>query len=347
MKGLLTLIRQDLLLAWRNGLVLSTAVLLGIMGALVLFLPAEVEAATTQVVFDASEDRAYEHYLRANRDDTTRFVASEEALAIALADLERGFGIVYSGPTAAPTLRLLTVGNLSAENINVARAALAMSVAAMQGNPVSADYTIETLRPAASPIPLNLNVVPVAIVFEVVLLGFLFGAVMIFEEKQEGVNRALRVTPLTTAAYIWAKNFLFLGLSLLYGGLLLFLAFQFQADYGRILLLILLTSSLMTFGGLTIAVFFNNLSEWFFAGVGVLLLFNLPLLSYALPNFMPTWITWIPAFPVLFGAREILFPTGQSDFFLPLVAQLLAYNALAYALCYLAVERRLLSAGQG
>jgi fluoroquinolone transport system permease protein len=36
--------------------------------------------------------------------------------------------------------------------------------------------------------------VPVVIVFEVVLLGFLIAAVMMFQEKQEGTLRAYRVT---------------------------------------------------------------------------------------------------------------------------------------------------------
>jgi ABC-2 type transport system permease protein/fluoroquinolone transport system permease protein len=53
-------------------------------------------------------------------------------------------------------------------------------------------------------------------------------------------------------------------------------------------------------------------------------------------------VTWIPSYPVLFGVREILFPTGKTGFYGPLLLLLLALNVVAFVLCYLAVERKLM-----
>jgi ABC-2 type transport system permease protein/fluoroquinolone transport system permease protein len=225
------------------------------------------------------------------------------------------------------------------------RTTLDTVVRTLRGETPPSQFDVQLLRPAAEPVPLNLSILPVALVFEVVLLGFTFGAVMIFQEKQEGVNRAYRVSPGTTLDYIGAKNLLFIAMSLIYGTLLLLVAFGLEADYGRILLLVVLTSSAMTLVGLAIAVFFNNISEWFFVGVGVLIINMLPVFSYSIPTFAPRWLTVIPSYPVLFGAREILFSTGRTGFMSPLVLQLVLFNVVAFVLCYVAVERKLMKAG--
>ena len=345
MTRLLSLIQQDLLLLWRSGLALFTGFLLLIMVAMITFLPDTLAAETDEYFYDASDDKMLEHYLRAAGADEQFFVGSVAELEAALADASRGIGVVYEGNRREPHFRLLTVGALSEENVNLMRATLDSVVRAMRGTLSTGQFEVKLLRAPSEPIPLNLSIVPVALVFEVVLLGFTLGAVIIFQEKQEGMNLALRVSPVTTPDYLLSKNLLFLLLSLVYGALLLLAAFGLQTDWGRIMLLIVLTSSMMTLVGLAVAVFFNNISEWFFAGMGVLVLNLLPVLSYAVPTFAPGWLTAIPSYPVLFGAREILFPTGDDAFLAPLVLQLLIYNAVAFVLAYLAVERRLMKAG--
>lgn len=344
MKRILTLIRQDLLLSWRNGLVFFTGILLLIMVALIWLLPESLNAEATEVIYDGSPDKQLESFLRRAGAGDEVFAGSPQELRAILEDSNRGIGVVYEGDLQDPHFRLLTVGRLAQENVNLMKATLDTLVRTMRGAPPPGEFQVQLLRAPGEPVPLNLNFVPVALVFEVVLLGFTFGAVMIFQEKQEGVNHAYRVSPATTLDYILSKNVMFTAMSIVYGGLLLLAAFQLQADYGRIMLLIVLTSSLMTLVGLAIAVFFNNISEWFFVGVGVLVLNMLPVFSYSIPTFAPQWLTWIPSYPVLFGAREILFPTGKGGFMTPLVVQLLLFNLIAFGLSYLAVDRKLMKA---
>ena len=342
---ILTLMRQDMLLSHRNHLVSLTAIILLLMVGLIWLLPESLDSGVDEVIYDASQGAQLERYLRQAGAEGATFVQSDATLRAALSESNRGIGVVFEGDVQDPQFRLLTVGRVAEENVNLLRATLDTVIRAMRGAAQEEGFTVQLLREPGPPVPLNLSVVPVALVFEVVLLGFFFGAVMIFQEKQEGVNRAYRVSPATTLDYLLSKTTLFTALSVVYGALLLLAAFQLQADYARVLMLVALTSAMMTLLGLAIAVFFNNISEWFFVGLAVLLINLLPVLSYGMPAFAPRWLTLIPSYPVLFGVREILFPTGATGFMTPLLLQLLAFNVVAFALCYLALDRKLMKAG--
>ncbi len=343
MRRLLTLIHQDLVLANRNYMALLTGVILLIMAAMIWFLPDRLDTGADEFIYDASESGQLERYLRQAGAEEETFVDSTDELRAALDESNRGIGVVFEGDVHDPHFRMLTVGRLAEENVNLMRATLDTVIRFMRGEaPDNVD--VQLLRPPGEPVPLNLSIVPIALVFEVVLLGYFFGAVMIFQEKQEGVNRAYRVSPATTLDYLLSKTVLFTVMSIVYAALLLLIAFQLRADYGPVLLLVILTSSMMTLLGLAIAVFFNNISEWFFVGLAVLLLNLLPVLSYAAPTFAPRWLTLIPSYPVLFGVDELLFPTGSTGFMGPLLLQLLAFNVIAFALAYLAIDRKLMKA---
>lgn len=343
MTRLLTLMHQDLVLAIRNYMALLTGVILLIMAAMIWLLPERLDTGADEYVYDASESGQLERYLRQAGAEDETFVDSTDELRAALDESNRGIGVVFEGDVQDPHFRLLTVGRLAEENVNLMRATLDTVIRFMRGETPD-NFDVQLLRPPGDPVPLNLSIVPVALVFEVVLLGYFFGAVMIFQEKQEGVNRAYRVSPATTLDYLLSKTVLFTAMSIVYAVLLLLIAFQLQADYGPVLLLVILTSTMMTLLGLAIAVFFNNISEWFFVGLAVLMLNLLPVLSYAMPTFAPRWLTLIPSYPVLFGVDELLFPTGGEGFMAPLLLQLLAFNVIAFALAYLAIDRKLMKA---
>jgi hypothetical protein len=101
-------------------------------------------------------------------------------------------------------------------NINLLKVSLDHGILQLRGE-ASQTLDVEYLRPVREPTPLNLRMVPTIIVFEVVLLGFLIAAVMMFQEKQEGTLRAYRVTPSGAVNYILSKTVLFILLSLAYG----------------------------------------------------------------------------------------------------------------------------------
>ncbi len=120
--------------------------------------------------------------------------------------------------------------------------------------------------------------IPIFMSFEVVLLGFLIGAVLIFQSKQEGTIRAYRVSPGGTLIFILSKVLLYDVISLIYGLVVSLIAFGTSPNYLQLSLLIIGSSTLMTLLGLAIAVFFTNISEWFFAGATLMIVATLPML---------------------------------------------------------------------
>ena len=196
-----------------------------------------------------------------------------------------------------------------------------------------------------NPIPLNKNMIPIFMSFEVILLGFLIGAVLIFQSKQEGTLRSYRVSPGGTLIFILSKVILYDVISLIYGLVVALIAFGTAPDYLQLSLLILASSTLMTLLGLGIAVFFTNISEWFFAGGALLIVAMLPMLAYAMPVFSPAFITWIPTYGIIFGFRDVLFGMGSAatlnQTFLTLGVSLL----ISFTFCTLAVDKRLMKAG--
>ena len=338
-----SLFMQDLLLSYRNGYVLVTAVLLAIMIALVQFLPDEINIGPAEFIFDATPGQALEASLLAQGAAAESFVDSRAALESALADAQTGVGIVVDGTLAAPQVTFLTEGRIAEQNLNLLRAVVDGQIAALRDDG-QAVVAVEQLRPSTDPIPLNKKFLPVAVVFEVIIIGYLLVAVMIFEEKQEGTNRAFRVSPAGTWSYLLSKNALFVVMGLLYGGLLMLYAFGFGINYLNLLVVIGLGTLLMSLVGMTIAVFFNNITEWFFVGIGIMIPNLLPAITYAVPAFSPEWMRFIPSYPILFGVREILFPTGDTGFMLPLLGYLLVANGVMLLLAYTAVQRKLMQA---
>lgn len=347
MKRFTSLFVQDLLLAYRSGHVLITAILLAGMLALVLFLPRQIEVHN-ELVYDATPGGVLAAYLSGRGVGEDVVYRDEAAFHQALEDQPTKVGVVFSGGLAAPAFEIITHSAVAEANLGLLRASLDRAILELRGQ-AQDRLPVEFLRPVSGPLPFNVKLIPVVLVFEVVLLGFFIAAVMMFQEKQEATLRAYRVTPSGALNYIFSKNALFILLSIAYGLPILWVGslvgLGLAVDYGLMLLLIVLSSSLMTMASLAIAVFFRNLSEWFFAGVAVLMVNSLPMLSYAMPAFAPAWLTWVPSYPAVFAARDVLFHGAGLAQIQPTLLYLAGLNLAAFAAAYAAVRFKLLKEG--
>lgn len=344
MKQFWTLVKQDVIIAARNWFLAAIAFMLLIFLALIWFLPQRFDVQAAELVYDATPGQVMQQTLQDMGADAGSFYASRADLEATLAAQKSGVGIVIEGDLDNLRYTFLTQGRMAPQNLNLLGAALDGAAAVARGATPPANLQLTLLRPPADPIPMNEAGVPIFLVFEVVALGFFLVAAIIFQEKQEGVIRAFRVSPASTMMYVLAKTAVFLILGGVYALLLLALGLGLDVPFAPLLLLVLLGSSMMTLFGIVVAVFFNNLSEWFFVGAFILIFFMLPTLSYAIPAFAPSFITWMPSYPLVFGVRELLFPTGKSGFLLPTVGLLALYNLIALALAYWAVDRKLMRA---
>jgi len=347
-RRLSTLLRQDARIALRHGfhyVILFLAILF--VGLLNYAVPAEVKLTPTEYFADLTSDKAMETYLRAEGLGADRFLPGREALEQRVQGKENSIGIIMEGSVAEPVFTIIHQGTEAPEVLNILDATLEELVDLLRGDVRPEVSRIEYLRPPVAPIPFNQGLVPVVLSFEVVLLGFMLVAVLVFQEKQEGSIRAYRVSPGGTLEYILAKTGVNVLLSVLYSLLIVPFTLGLGVNYPSLLALVVLVSLLMTLVGLATSVFFNNISEFLFLAVGLILaVFMLPIISYFFPSFAPSFLTWIPSFPAVFGAREILFPTGKTGYLTPLLGMLLAESAFFLAAAYVLVGRKLMKEGR-
>lgn len=201
---------------------------------------------------------------------------------------------------------------------------------------------VQTLRQANLSTAQNLRLMPVFVSFEAVVLGFLMAAILLLGEKQEGTLKAFRVSPGGTLAYVLSKSLLFALVGTAYALLMVLATVGFAFNWGQFVLLTVLGCLLYTLLGLSLAVFFDDISGWFFLATLILSLNMLPMVSFAVPSFSPAWMQLIPSYGGLFAYEEILFPTGKAlgGTYLVLGLETLA----AFGLCSALVKRKLLSA---
>lgn len=344
MRRLLSLFTQDLLLAYRSGHVFITALVLAVVLALIVFLPEQIEVHN-EAILDASADGGLAAYLRRAGAGPEVVFTDEAAFRLALERQPGKVGVIYTGSLEQPRFEIITANAVAEQNIGLLVASLDRAILEMRGE-AGDGLPFELLRRPTAPPPLNLRLVPVVLVFEVVLLGFFIAAVMIFQEKQERTLLAYRVTPGGALAYLASKNGLFIALSLAYAVPILLVGFGLRSSYPLLALVLVLSSSLMTMASIAIAVFFRNLSEWFFVGVAVLVVNSLPMISYGLPAFAPAWLTWIPSYTAVFAARDLLFHGAGLGDISSTVVYLAALNLAAFAAGYTAVRYKLLKEGR-
>lgn len=344
MKRFFSTFSQDLLLAYRSGHVLITAILLVIMLALVLLLPKEIQVHN-ELIYDSTPEGALAAYLADRGTDTSILFRDEQAFHAELEKNPAKVGVIFTGGLQAPAFEIIVQNAVADANLSLLEASLDRAVLEMRGQ-AKDRLGVEFLRPLAASPPFNLKLIPIILVFEVVLLGFLITSVMMFQEKQEATLRAYRVTPAGALNYILSKCMLFVVLSIAYGVPILLLGFGLSANYGLILALIVLSSALMTLFSLFIAVFFRNLSEWFFVGVAVLIINSLPMISYGLPSFAPAWLTWIPSYPAVFATRDVLFHGAGWQHIQPTILYLASLTLAAFVAAYTAVHFKLLKEGR-
>jgi len=341
MKRFLSTLTQDFVLAYRSGHIFITALLLVIMAALILFLPKDLKTHN-ELTLDTTLGGELASYLRERGINEKYIFQDRDAFDEGLNKDPGKVGVVYSGSLQSPEFEIITQNEINDENLNLLIASLDRAILEIRGDARDL-LEVSYLRPLVGQIPFNLQIIPVVIVFEVVLLGFLIVAVMLFQEKQEATMRAYRITPAGAINYILSKTALFIFLSIAYGLPLLIIGFGLSINYGLALLMIVLSSCMMTLFSLAIAVYFRSLSEWFFVGVIILIINFLPMISYSLPSFAPGWLTWIPSYPLVFSVRDILFYNAgwvqiQNTVIYMSILTVIAFSAAFYSVNYILLK---------
>lgn len=346
MKTLFSLYTQDTILSWRNGLILVTLITLAVMVVLYwvlpLLLPEDVSFSSAQVFLDETDGTVVERFLLESGADPEIFLETEEGLEAFVAERSGRIGIKVTGNSSELHYSFVFHDRPGERTVKILQAVLASVTASITGEEYGAPFSVETLRSPSDPPAANETMVAVMLAFEVMILGFLFVAVVVFGEKQEGSVRAYRVTPAGLTTYVVSKTLVFTLMSTVYGLLLVLFTFGIGVDYGSLLAILFPACALMTLLGLGIAAFFRNISEWFVPGVLILGINMLSIIPYQMPTYSAKFLTYLPGYIVIFGISEVLLPTGKTGFLVPILITLGLQLAVTVVFTLWSVRRNIM-----
>ena len=185
-------------------------------------------------------------------------------------------------------------------------------------------------------IPFNLQMVPMLITFEALVLSFILAGTLMLAEKQEGTVKAMRISPMSVHRYIAGKLVLFALIGSLYAGLMALFTVGFSLNWLAFFLISALGSAIFALMGLVITPFFRDMNGWFFSTAVLLTLNMLSGVGYSNPSSQLLWMKLLPSYPFLSAYDDILFGSGlQWSSVLPM----LVWTGLLLFLAYLSVHR--------
>jgi len=190
------------------------------------------------------------------------------------------------------------------------------------------------------------TLVPLLYTADVAMIGFLFGAVMILQDKSFGTIFALRLTPAGALAYVTSKLVVNALLALFATALLTLVALPPSHFSLGAALLAVGTSASVGLVGMGLAVFFPNMSAFFYPMVVVSMVLSMPIGSYLHVSTPGSMLWFLPTYHLLFGARELLLPAGHPEVAREAFAFVSASSVLAAGFCVLAARFRLFSEGR-
>ncbi len=174
-------------------------------------------------------------------------------------------------------------------------------------------------------------VVPIFLVLEPCLVGFMFVGTEIFAEKKDGVIGALAVTPMEWRSYILAKT-LILGVESVIGAaIILLIGTHFLAGLPYVLFGTFLASVTYTLLGLGISASYRDLDDYFMPILGVMVVSLLPFAHYHGYLTGEIWkvLYLIPSYPALYLFKTP-FVEVSSETLLLSVAALMIWSVAAY-----------------
>lgn len=313
MKRFISLIVQDFVIMTRNWIFWTLPILAVTIILVINFaIPEDVSMQSKEIMFYEENGNMLREYLKAEGEED-HLVNSKEELVEAVKEDSNRIGLVIGGIDDGKLQFTAVLQGTESEVIKKLLEATMEHVIKELGNiETSKEYDIVSVRPKSDPVPFNLNQAPFLIFMEAGFLGMFIIMMLIFQEKQEGSIRAFRVTTAGTMRYILAKVLLITVFSAIYAVVMCLFIFGTSINYLLFVLMTVLGSFVMTMIALITCVYFNSLSDYLFVFMGIFVVVSLPVMSYFMPSFSPAVIRIIPTYPIMFGYREIFFPTGNT-----------------------------------
>lgn len=313
-----SLLRKDILSAWRNYFFLVVAVLALIFAGLIRFLVPEEITIKPEVYYFNEYPEEREGTLRNIVTDeeyqSEKFhkVNSREAVISGMRANLNSIGIVIKVGQTQPVIELIFHGFENQSVRNLLKISIQDNLNRLRGDNIDFETIILKENLNIQTIAANKSIVPIFLMSEAALVGFILIAAFIFMEKDEGTLQAYQVSPGRTLEYLGAKISLMIILGWVHTVIFVPLTIGVHVNWLSLFMIVTLGSIMSSSLGLIVASFFQNLSQAIVWIIGVNMLLGLPMVSYFVPSFTPAYIQMLPTYPILFGIREALFTTNKA-----------------------------------
>ncbi len=331
------LFTKDLRLCWRNYFFAIELVVVLLMVALYHFvLPDALN--TEPKIYVALEGLSASALPFADTLANAELLADRPALEAALRADRNAYGVIIRAGQDGPAAEVIFRGHESQRTRELVALALRSA-----GIP-EADAIPVTALDAAAPaerMPFRRSLLPLLLLGEPALLGFILIATLVFFEKEEGTALSYLVSPGSIWAYLGSKVAAITVLSLFSAIVLTGLTVFGDASWGWMLLIVAAGSVFGSSAALLLASFFSTLTQampWISV---VSVVIALPMVSYFAPSVAPLAFRLSPAWPLMWGLRETFLAAGSRPVMLQGVLAPLAVAAVCLALAGLMFRRRL------
>ena len=343
-----SLLRKDILSGWRNYFFLVVIVLALIFVGLIQFvIPEEITIAPDAYYFNEFQGEMGEvlrNIVTEEEYQSEKFhkVDSREAVIAGMKSNLNSIGIVIQAGDTQPVIDLIFHGFENESIKNILKISIEDNLNRVLGENVDFQRIVLKEGLDIQKVPANKNIVPLFLMSEAALVGFILIAAFIFMEKDEGTLKAYQVSPGKIPEYLAAKISLMVLLGWVNTIILVPLTIGIHVNYPALFLVITLGSIVASSLGLIIASFFENLSQsivWIIVGN---MLLSLPMISYFVPSFAPAYIQILPTYSILFGIREALFTTKSVGMMKSTYVTLGIQGILTYLLAVVIYKRQIL-----
>jgi hypothetical protein len=345
MKRLLGLLKKDFKIAFRNFFFLIVLIVAVILISVVNFLIPEKINTDAKLIYTIEESFSNEpnvlsSYLE-NQPNNIKVTSKEQVIEEMKKD-RNTIGIVVKTANQKLSLEVITQGYENQQS----KRALALTFESMLKAENLANSNIETitLKDASdfNTIPANKGFVPLIILNEPVMIGFILLATLIFMEKEEATTKAYMTTPGGIGIYLLSKIILMSVLGLISTVLITVFTVGFNINWMQLILIVIAGSTFSSTVAMVMASFFDNISKAMVWILGLSLVFTVPMASYFIPSFAPKYVTMMPTYGLMFAIREAIFPMGNPSIIYESVITLSIISLVLYGLSLVLYRRSML-----
>ncbi len=185
------------------------------------------------------------------------------------------------------------------------------------------------------------NYIPPMLVMMNAMMGMMIIIAYLSVDKAEGVIKALSVAPIGLGNYLASKTLVVMTTVILSNSIIALPIMGTQPNYALFYLISIAMCALSCGIGVLLSTFFADLKGAFNAILVFCIAMLLPMITYLFPAFHPTWMKWLPTYPMLMAMKESLLTSPDVGYVILCSAGMLVISAVLYGISLLRFRKTL------